>query len=253
MKRAFTLLEMTAVLAVIALLTHICVRELAQYRDMKLSKAADLQLEEIREASKRFFADVGRMPRLQPHTNETGETTWTLSELWRKPPSLVTRRLVDKDGVSLAVGWNGPYLRLPFGRERLLDPWGNEMELEDSARLRRLWTDAGGFVTNVCHYGASAQEIGRRDISIVPDGGVCADLVLTVDAGAYSGEVVCSWYGAYENAVTNVTASAVAAGTQVVFRDVPCGRKSVKITTDRTAIRLVDVSGPVTEIAIKVQ
>lgn len=244
---------MTVVLAVIALLTHLAVRELAQYRDMKFTKAADRQLEEIREASKRFFADVGRLPRLRPHTNETGETTWTLSELWRRPPSLAERRLVGKDGVSLAVGWSGPYLRLPFGRDRLLDPWGNPVELEDSAGLRRLWTDNAGFVTNVCHYGASAQAFGRRDVSLVPDGGVYADLVLTIDAGAYSGDLVCSWYGAYENEVTNVTASAVAAGTQVVFRNVPCGRKSLKITTDRTTVRLVDVSGPVTEIAVKVQ
>lgn len=253
MRRAFTLLEMTVVLAIIALLTHLAVRELGAYRDAKLAKAADRQLEEIRESAKRFFDDVGRLPRLQPQTNAVGEVVWTLSELWKKPSSLNSRRLVEEDGVTLAVGWNGPYLKLPFGRERLLDPWGNSVELEDSAGLTRLWAAGDKTLTNVCHYGASAQEFGRRDISLVPDGGLFADLILTVDAGAYSGDVKCSWYGAYENAVTNATASPVVSGSQIVFRKVPCGRRIVKITTDKTSVRLVNVTGPVTEIAIKVQ
>lgn len=253
MRRAFTLLEMTVVLAVIALLTHLAVRELGQYRDMKLAKAADRQLEEIRDAAARFLSDVGRLPKPVPGTNGTGKVTWTLSELWKKPANLGHCRLVTKDGVSLAVGWRGPYLKMPFGRDRLLDPWGNPIELEDSARLRRLWTGKNGFVTNVCHYGPTGQAPGLRNMSLVPAGGLSADLVVTLDAGGYSGDIECSWYGAYENSVTNVSLRSASAGSQIVFRDVPCGEKILKITAGRTVSRLVRVEGPVTQIGVKVQ
>ena len=47
-KLGFTLVELVVVLAVIAVLTHLAVRELSHLRDGKLAKVADRQLEEIR-------------------------------------------------------------------------------------------------------------------------------------------------------------------------------------------------------------
>lgn len=253
MKRGFTLLEMTVVIGVIALLTHLAVRELGAYRDMKLAAKADRQLEDIRGAACRFLHDVGRLPRLAAETNDAGEVAWTLSELWKKPEGIVECRRQEKDGVHLAVGWRGPYLKMPFGRDRLLDPWGNPMELEDSAGLRRLWADAASLVTNVCHYGPSAQESARRSVSLLPDGGTAATLIVSVDTGAYSGPLECGWYGAYENSVTNETVSLAAAGGQIVFENVPCGKKAVRVSGERTVVRLVDVKGPVTQIGLEVR
>lgn len=253
MNRGFTFLEMTVVIAVIAIVTHLAVREIGHYREEKLSEAADRQLADIREAAHRFLCDVGRLPKLVAATNSEGETVWTLSELWKRPAGLVECRRVEKDGVHLAVGWKGPYLKLPFGRDRLLDPWGNPMEFEDGAGLQRLWTDAQGSVTNVCHYGPAAQPFQRRDISLVPCGGTEAELIVTVDAGSYSGPLECSWYGPHENSLTNATATLAEAGGQMVFKGVPCGRKAIKVTSDRSVVRLVEVTAPVTQIEIKVQ
>jgi prepilin-type N-terminal cleavage/methylation domain-containing protein len=252
-KRAFTLLELAVVLAIIAIVTHFAVRGLGEYRNAKFADAADRQLETIREAALKFYSDVGRLPKLTAQTNDAGEVSWTLSELWKKPDGLSACRHVEHDGVHLAVGWNGPYLKLPFGRDRLLDPWGNAIELEDGAGLRRLWADENNIVTNVCHYGASGQENCRKSVSLVPDGGGAASLIVTVDAGAYSGPVECVWYGAYENSVTNETVSLPTAGGQVVFKDVPCGRKTLKVAAGRTSVHIVDVRSPVTQTEIKVQ
>jgi hypothetical protein len=127
------------------------------------------------------------------------------------------------------------------------------MEFEDGAGLQRLWTDAQGSVTNVCHYGPAAQPFQRRDISLVPCGGTEAELIVTVDAGSYSGPLECSWYGPYENSPTNATATLAEAGGQMVFKGVPCGRKAIKVTSDRSVVRLVEVTAPVTQIEIKVQ
>lgn len=253
MKKGFTLLEMTVVMAVIALAAHLAVRELGRYRDSERIKAADRQLEDIRSAALAFFEDVGRLPRPNVETNADGEVCWTLSELWRKPASLKERRHIETEGVHLAAGWDGPYLRLPFGGDRLLDPWGNPMELFDSAGLRRLWLDKDRSVTNVCHYGSLAQETERRSISLLPDGGRTATLIISVNAGSFGGAVKCAWYGAFENSVTNAAQAQAAAGEQFVFEEVPCGTKFIKVTAGSVTVRQVQVKGPVTQIELEVQ
>jgi prepilin-type N-terminal cleavage/methylation domain-containing protein len=250
-KRAFTLLELVVVVAVLAVLTRAAVGELGRIRDAKLSRAADAQLEEIRAAAAAFLADVGRLPRLAAETNSAGEVTWTLSELWRRPDGMDAQRLEEKDLVQVAVGWGGPYLRLPFGRNRLLDPWGNPVELFDSASLRRLWVDERLSVTGVCHYGASGHVRDRKTVSLVPDGGATATVLLDVDAGDYEGVVTCAWYGPYENSVTNSPAATAPAGTQIVFRDVPLGLKMFRTVTDRTVVRTVEVGSGVNRIKLK--
>lgn len=252
MRRGFTLLEMTVVIAILALMTHLAMRELGQYRDNQRSAAADKQLEDIRDAAQAFMRDIGRLPRLAANTNENGEVVWTLSELWQRPAGIAARHIKTKDGVSVAVGWDGPYLRMPFSRTRLLDPWGNPIEAEDSAGLVRLMADNDGYVTNVCHYGASAQATGRKAIALASEGGTSATLMLSIDAGDYSGDVKCGWYGGYENAITNVTHIA-AAGEQFVFTNVPYGVKWIVIEAGKMFVRTVDVKEKVTVKEFKVR
>lgn len=251
-RRAFTLLEMTVVIAVTAILAHLAVRELGGRLDAKRGEAADRQLEEIRLAAADFLDDVGRLPRLTAETNRDGKVTWTLSELWRRPPYLNERSLLEKDGVKVAVGWAGPYLEMPFGRDRLLDPWGNPLELEDSAGLRRLWADERLVVTNICHYGPTGQAPARKDLSLVPEGGERGTLALVVDAGGYAGEVSCAWYAPYGNSVTNSDAVTAVAG-QAVFEDVPCGKRLVRIVAADVTVRMVEVKGGVNQVQLKVR
>ena len=138
-RAAFTLLEMAIVLAILALVTHIAVTRLVD--DTYKPRLAQRQIDDIARAiagsdderdaeglpsRSGFLADMGRMPH-------------SLEELWRRPDSDAALYAVrqaslanlgngdhsDND-VYVACGWRGPYLRLPSGRDRLLDPWGNE-------------------------------------------------------------------------------------------------------------------------------
>ena len=137
-KHGFTLVELVVVLAVIAILTHLAVRELSHLRDAKLTKAADAQLETIRtsvftpsgkrhiaqvadEEATGFLADMGRLPRLVDDM--------TLGELWTMPTNALpyavrpatAENLVPglsslaNTSVYVPTGWRGPYLRLPIG------------------------------------------------------------------------------------------------------------------------------------------
>ena len=74
-------------------------------------------------------------------------------KLWKKPEgslpfavreavssnlcvSASEKALLAENGVWVPTGWRGPYLRLPVGRDELLDPWGNRWRNnENSDRL----------------------------------------------------------------------------------------------------------------------
>ena len=224
MKRAFTLIELVVVLAVIAVLTHLAVRELSHLRDAKLTKAADAQLETIRasvyarnvgEEASGFLADMGRLPRLVDGM--------TLSELWEMPTNALpyaVRPATEENlvpglsalanaSVYVPTGWRGPYLRLPFGKSRLFDPWGNPVEREDAARLPRL-TVSNGFVVAVSHYGPRAQADGIRTLSILPDPNSGATSRLIVSTTSAS-DISVSWYGPASGLVTGATHTVSAA------------------------------------------
>jgi len=145
MKRAFTLVEMVVVITIMAVLTHLAVREVAHFRDEKTFAAANRQLCEIDGAVRAFAADMGRLPR-------------SLDELWKLPAGAIRSRLVDASTVDrevptnrvvIAAGWKGPYLKLPIGRSALYDAWGNELSTEVS----------NGVVVAVGHLGMN----GLRD------------------------------------------------------------------------------------------
>ena len=232
MKRAFTLIELVVVLAVIAVLTHLAVRELSHLRDAKLTKAADAQLETIRasvyppserrhscritdEEASGFLADMGRLPRLVDDM--------TLGELWQMPTNALpyavrpatAENLVPglsalaNASVYVPTGWRGPYLRLPFGKSRLMDPWGNPIEREDAAGLPRL-TVSNGFVVAVSHYGPQAQADGIRTLSILPDPNSGATSRLIVSTTSASDTTV-TWYGPASGLVTGATHTVSAA------------------------------------------
>lgn len=259
-KLGFTLVELVVVLAVIAVLTHLAVRELSHLRDGKLAKVADRQLEEIRasvysrnvgEEATGFLANMGRLPRLADdvRTDAFGHaviTNSTLSELWLMPPNAkpyavrqaTAENLVPglaslaNDAVYVPTGWRGPYLRLPFGKTRLFDPWGNPIEAEDEAGLQRL-TATNGFVTAVSHFGPKAQASGERRISLIPERGETNRLIVTTSSA--SGEV--RWYGPADGLITGAVES-VSATKPAVFNGLTPGRR---ILFFNNAVRVIDV------------
>ena len=214
MRRGFTLVELVVVLCVLALLTHLAVREFSQVRDRKLEKAADAQLETIRDAALAFLADMGR---------PVAVTNGTLAELWARPSRVPEYRVVPaveenlvngaprelvNTNVQVATGWRGPYLRLPIGRDRLLDPWGNPIELEDAAGLPRIDLTNGISAVSVSHYGATAQEPDRRTLSLLPDRGSTSSLTVWATGEASGGTVKFGWYGPASGLITGAVAKA---------------------------------------------
>ncbi len=270
MKRAFTLVELTLVLLVLGLLTHLAVAEFGRVRDRKMRESANRLLESVREAvwSERaggeivgFLADMGRLPRI------TGEGfDGSLEELWARPadvPSYAMRpatgtnlcvaasqkALLEEPGVLVPTGWRGPYLRIPFGRDELLDPWGNPMTAVDDAGLRRLVV-SNGFVTAVSHYGPSGQSRDRAMLSVLPSGGATSRLVVNiVSASAASGRVTCKWFGPASGMVTGAVETVDYPGMVVfdgltpglrVFRDSVTGAtRLVKIRPGDTPLEIV--------------
>ena len=225
MKRGFTLIELVVVLAVLAVVTHLAVREMAHLRDGRLGRSADAQLESLRDAvwcarpgeePSGFVVDMGRLPRGAATTNGADAVSVALRELWERPANVrayavrpataenlvgPTNDLVDAE-VRVGCGWRGPYVRLPLGADRLTDPWGNRMENRDDAGYDRLLgadgsaATAGAPVWRIRHLGADGRldadagpgEAAGRDaeVAFLPDGG--ATNVLSISATFVNGD-----------------------------------------------------------------
>lgn len=261
MKRGFTLVEMTVVLIILAALTHLAVRQLSQVRDARLETVANRQLEEIRAAvyaraageSTGFLADMGRLPRI------TNATNATLEELWICPagardfalrPAVSNNfsaatadisALEDAD-VYVPTGWRGPYLHIPFGRDELLDPWGNPMVEKDAAGLARL-TVTNEIITAVSHYGATGQRRGKRTLPLAPPQGATSRLFVTFVATETALPVTCMWYGAADGWITGGVTNDVPLSETIIFADLAPGLKVVKVAKgDKSiAVRSVDL------------
>ena len=265
-RKAFTIVELVVVLSVLAALTHLAVRELSHVRDSKLARAADRQLEVLGESvysctpgaeAAGFLADMGRLPRLADGA--------TLGELWQMPtnarPYAVRAATAENlvpglehlaDGaVHVPTGWRGPYLRLPPGASRLLDPWGNPVERTDDAGLVRLWT-TNGFVHAVSHYGPGARAGGMRTHSLVPNGGAESRLfVSAVSADAtFAGDISYTWYGPADGLITGAVRK-VLYPASAVFEGLTPGRRILKDSRSGCA-RVIDLRPGDNLVAIQI-
>jgi prepilin-type N-terminal cleavage/methylation domain-containing protein len=261
----FTLIELVVVLVILSLLTHLAVRELGKASHARMRRAAEEQIEEVQGAVWRrvsggepegFLVDMGRLPRAVSETNETGRAVLSLAELWRRPdgvapfalraaaatnlvvPASVKEDLAD-ESVKVPCGWRGPYLRMPFGKDRLLDPWGNPVETLDDAGFARLLAESGRAVApgsevrRIRHLGADA----RPDDVVAPEGeaerdceaelapgrlanplAVTANFVNSQGPASVSGDVRCRWYMPCGGAITGgVESASLAGGAFAVF------------------------------------
>lgn len=249
MKRGFTLVELVLVLLVIALTTHLAVREVSHIRDAKLVKAADRQLDDIRTAAMAFLSDTGR---------SVVVTNGTLSELWDRPRDIPEYRVIPATAANIVAGadpqlanasvlvptgWRGPYLRLPFGRTRLLDPWGNPVEAEDAAGLRRIEVTNGIYAASVSHYGPKGLAGAVRTISLLPDRGSGCSLTVWATGPSLSGDVRLAWYGPAEGMITGAVAT-VSANAQHRFEGLVPGERIVaaaKAGASESVVRIVDL------------
>ena len=249
MKRGFTLVELVLVLLVIALTTHLAVREVSHVRDAKLVKAADRQLDDIRSAALAFLSDTGR---------SVVVTNGTLSELWNRPKDVPEYRVIPATAANIVAGadpqlananilvptgWRGPYLRLPFGKTRLLDPWGNPIETKDAAGLRRIEVTNGIYAASASHYGPKGNGSAVRTISLLPNRGDGCSLTVWATGPSLSGDVKLAWYGPAEGMITGGVAT-VSANTQHRFEGLVPGERIVtaeKAGASEPVVRIVDL------------
>ena len=165
--------------------------------------------------------------------------------------------------ILVGCGWRGPYVRLPPGAARLVDPWGNRMENRDDAGYDRLFdaagqpVSAGGSVWRVRHLGADGRQdadvapadVARRDadVAFLPAGGttnllaVTATLVGADGPKSVSGDVRVRWYAPCGSAITGAVASVSLDGAAVascVFAGVPPGVATLAVLVgDRLCAR----------------
>jgi len=147
--RAFTLLELVVVLAILAVVTAMATRTLSNMEDQRRFESSQQGLNQLQLAvlgsdderapdgtriNTGFVADMGRLPQTVIDPTLTPEQL-TLRELWVNPGASFDARQatavngVPADDVDTQVlvpgGWRGPYIRLPLGANNLLDGWGN--------------------------------------------------------------------------------------------------------------------------------
>mgnify|MGYP001210087436 CR=1 FL=1 len=108
--RAFTLVELLIVIAIMLLLSGVVAVNLMQRRDVSEIKVQQIQIDQIANAIEQFRMDMRRYP-----TVDEG-----LAVLW------------DQELMEDSVGWSGPYLNDPI----VSDQWGREYEYVFPGELR---------------------------------------------------------------------------------------------------------------------
>ena len=278
-QRGFTLIELTLVLFVLALSAHLAVSELSRRRAQRLRNAADRRLEEIASAVWRedarggptgFLADMGRLPGAQPPADADGTPPLTLRELWECPDGTGDYRarpataanladgapdaLIDSD-VLVPCGWGGPYLRLPPGTDRLLDPWGNPMETPDAAGLDRLFADTGATtpadasgtpVAAIRHYGSDGLDDGEfppdhpdKAAATVAFATPTSRLLLAFEPGSVA-EIRC--YAPCGDKITGIVENPLPEDSQALLDNLPPGIRVLKIIRSDASSRVHHVT-----------
>lgn len=269
MKRGFTLLEMAVVLAVLALVAHLAVASMDGALKEKRLRLESKQMEEIQKAVERFRRDMGRLPR--GRLNRAGRVT--ISELWQCPDGVSERKILAAVPQNLAVeeseraslanpaiyvatGWNGPYLKLPAGRQHLADAWGNRMENDDDAGFPRLFTrlgtpcGEGDEIAIIRHYGADGRPGG--DIPESADGCLAftnaeGRIVLTFaakDGDLASGDVVVRSYSPMDGAITGQVHRTSTPAQGLELESIPAGECVLSISTTTKTLAPVRVETP---------
>ena len=127
-KRAFTLLELVVVIAILAVLSTVAMRSVSGIASQTRFEVTQRTLDQIQTAIlgnpndhqpdgalviNGFVADMGRLPN-------------SLDELLNMPagaPLFAVQPAADPN-VIVAGGWRGPYVRLSLGATNLCDGWG---------------------------------------------------------------------------------------------------------------------------------
>lgn len=174
-KRAgLTLLELVVVLGILAVLSTVAVHSLEPIADQARYESTQNLLNDLRQAlvenPSTFVADTGTLPA-------------NVEALLEKPAGVIDRTLQSFDSdrdfiddITLATGWNGPYLHLGAGLTEVLDGWGSVPTFSAS----------GGAL--------EIQSLGSDGDAIAPESGYRKDLSVRIDVNDYSCDLILRLY-----------------------------------------------------------
>lgn len=184
-RTALTLLELVVVLGILAVLSTVAVRSLEPIADQARYELTQTVLKDLR------FAVAGESKRVSSSDSaiyssfitDTGVLPADVNALLVQPVALSSQAIQsfdsDRDSVNdvtLASGWNGPYLHLGPGVSEVLDGWGREPTLVESS---------GDL--DVISLGSDGDSIATED-------GYRADLSVSVLTRDYTGDIVFRLY-----------------------------------------------------------
>ncbi len=184
-RSALTLLELVVVLGILAVLSTVAVRSLEPIADQARYELTQTVLKDLRLAimgeSQRFSGNDGAV--YSNFITDTGVLPADVNALFIRPNGLSSQavQLFDSDrdsvnDVTLASGWNGPYLHLGPGLNEVVDGWGREPALIDTA----------GDLEIV--------SMGSDGDSVATEDGYRADVSTTVLTRDYTGAIVFRLY-----------------------------------------------------------
>ncbi len=257
-RSGLTLLELMVVLIILAIVATVAIRNLEpQIASQRLQSAASL-LQQIRLATvgpeqkyqvdgtplvTGFVADVGSLP-VETTSLDGDSTGFVLTDLWDEAGNLAAnypfqfRTGPDPyQAVRLPCGWRGPYLQLPVGTEKLVDPWGRPPELE---------TTTDGQVTAVrIEIPESAEFANQAELDVQLDSGKVSVSGTVLLDDTFQGTVKAVMLVPHPGRSLTTLAVLDDEDEQAngfLFRNVPIGLRAIVVEADgRRQVRYVQV------------
>jgi prepilin-type N-terminal cleavage/methylation domain-containing protein len=173
LRQALTLLELVVVLGILAVLSTVAVRSLEPIADQARYELTQTVLNDLR------LATVGTTQNESSFLGDTGGLPSDVDALLVRPVALIAHSVQSYDSdrdtvndVTLSSGWNGPYLQLGAGLSEVFDGWGATPTLVASSGNLEIVS------------------LGSDGDSLSPEDGYREDLVATVQAREYLGDVI---------------------------------------------------------------
>lgn len=171
-----TLLELIVTLSILAVLSTVAVRSIEPLADQARYETTQRVLQELAEATtgQLYARHTGGQLIVAGYIADTGALPTAIADLTTQPVGLSAFSVQSfdsdrdaSDDVTLASGWNGPYMQLGPGVSTIVDGWGQSILVDP---------DGGTF--DYTSYGSDAD-------TALPESGYRADLTAAIPGSQY--------------------------------------------------------------------
>jgi type II secretory pathway pseudopilin PulG len=134
LRKAFTIVELTVVLCVIAALAGLSLPMLSGTYSIAGTATTQSTLREVSHATKQYWSDCKLLTLDGTSTVATEATRFQVCWLFRNPQTNSSDKSFD---INSTIGWNGPYVLfstgspLLFGDVAIIDAWNHEIIIQD--------------------------------------------------------------------------------------------------------------------------